>query len=94
MQHPAEDSPNRHDDRSGARAPLLIELSRGDSLWRFTWNPGDESHVLAYALDVARTPGAGLDMFDIALIAQNIGRRLTEELYEFALPETDPSGLS
>lgn len=74
MGHPVED--NQAGDRR-------VTLVKGDHRWEFRCAPGEESGLLARVSLLAASDEVDLDWTDAALIARQLGRRLTAEIKTF-----------
>lgn len=55
-----------------------LSLPKGDQVFIFTYEPGDEQAVLDAAIEMVRR--REIDWFDAAMVSQKIGQHLAQEL--------------
>lgn len=68
------------DNQAGDRRVTLV---KGDHRWNFRCARGEESDLLARVSLLAASDSVDLDWTDAALIARQLGRRLTAEIKTF-----------
>lgn len=64
--------------------PPPIRLRKGQGVWVFRYDQGDEGRLLARVSDLARQADSGLDWVDAALISHEISRRIAARLAALA----------
>ena len=76
---------NEHvdDNQAGDRRVTLV---KGDHRWEFRCARGEESDLLSRVSVLAASDGVDIDWTDAALIARQLGRRLTSEIHTFVAP--------
>lgn len=77
------------DNQNAARRVTLV---KGEQRWEFRCAAGEESGLLTQVSLLAASDQADLDWTDAALIARQLGRRLTAEIHSFVTPPDQAPG--
>lgn len=69
-----------------AHDPHQLVLVKKDQRWVFRYQPGDEATVLRQLAAAASNPESGFDWFDAAVLSNQVGGKIRQQLNNLTEP--------
>ncbi len=76
---------------AGAGTLLRLTLAKEGHHYVFTYEPGRELDVLTHLVTIVQDPGSGLDWYDAAVLAHQMGAQMTAQLERLASELSPPA---